>query len=146
MKRWNCIRKLNKGPPKLSLKQLVSCRTYVSCILILKTTKNLALISTALPNSRKIRMNLTDLARFFFFLSKKMSEFAKQKKEKTDPKLLWTSSNRYYPKLLKELQEILPPASEAALRTRRASLFEVSITLRSRKASFRSKADFFSFF
>ena len=25
-----------------------------------------------------------------------------KKKEKTDPKLLWTSSNRYYPKLLKE--------------------------------------------
>jgi hypothetical protein len=48
-------------------------------------------------------MNLTDLVRFFFFLSKKMSEVVKQKKEKTDPKLLWTSSNRHYPKLLKEL-------------------------------------------
>jgi hypothetical protein len=47
-------------------------------------------------------MNLTDLVRFFFFLSKKMSEVTKQKKEKTDPKLLWISSNRYYPKLLKE--------------------------------------------
>ena len=33
----------------------------------------------------------------------RQSEVAKQKKEKTDPKLLWTSSNRYHPKLLKEL-------------------------------------------